>query len=57
MTTTSERLLLALTRVSTARQICRSGEAEQLLAVALEDMRAVLKALEREEVTGLEYRG
>ncbi|MBU6189479.1 MAG: hypothetical protein KGR68_09185 [Betaproteobacteria bacterium] len=57
MTTTAERLLLALTRVSTARQVCRSAEAEQLLAVAMEDMRAVLAVVERDDVPGTEYRG
>lgn len=57
MTTTAEVLLLALTRVSTARQVCRSAEAEQLLAVAMEDMRAVLAVLEREDAPGTEYRG
>ena len=57
MNAPAEALLIALTRVSTARQLCRNAEAERLLAQAAEAMRKVIAEMKRQDVPGTEYRG
>lgn len=57
MTDTSERLLVVLTKISTARQVCRDAEAERLLGQATDTLRDVIDAIAREQIPGTEYRG
>lgn len=53
----SEKLILLQTRIATARQLCRSVEAERILGAALEDCRKLVDETKREETPGTEYRG